>query len=47
MDWRYDSRGRAPALQAQSPDFKPQSHKKKKKKLAKKFQLFFFNGTEI
>jgi hypothetical protein len=29
MDWRCDS-GSVPALQMQSPEFKPQSHKKKK-----------------
>jgi hypothetical protein len=26
MDWRYGSRNRVPALQAQSPEFKSQSH---------------------
>jgi hypothetical protein len=31
MDWRSGSNGKASALQAQSPKFKPQSHKKKKK----------------
>jgi hypothetical protein len=31
MDWRYSSSSRAPALQVQSPEFKPQPHKKKKK----------------
>jgi hypothetical protein len=31
MEWRYGSSGRVPVLQAQSPEFKPQSHKKKKK----------------
>jgi hypothetical protein len=30
MDWRSDSRGGAPALQVQSPEFKLQSHTKKK-----------------
>jgi hypothetical protein len=29
MDWRCGSRGRAPALQTQSPDFKTQTHQKK------------------
>jgi hypothetical protein len=32
MDWRYGSSNRVPALQAQSPEFKPQTHQKKKKK---------------
>jgi hypothetical protein len=31
MDWWYDSRDRVLALQAQSPEFKPQATKKKKK----------------
>jgi hypothetical protein len=29
MYWRHGSRGRAPALQVQSPEFKPKSHHKK------------------
>jgi hypothetical protein len=29
MDWRHGSSGRVPALQVQSPKFKPQSHEKK------------------
>jgi hypothetical protein len=32
VDWKCGSSGKAPVLQAQSPEFKPQSHKKKKKK---------------
>jgi hypothetical protein len=32
MDWRYSSSDRLPGLQAQSPEFKPQFHQKKKKK---------------
>jgi hypothetical protein len=32
MYWKYDSRGEVPALQTQSPEFKPQSHQKKKRK---------------
>jgi hypothetical protein len=31
MDWRCSSSGRTPALQAQSPEFKPQSYYKEKK----------------
>jgi hypothetical protein len=31
MDWRCGSSSTAPALQVQSPKFKPQSHQKKKK----------------
>jgi hypothetical protein len=31
MDWRRGSRGRDPTLQAGSPEFKLQSHQKKKK----------------
>jgi hypothetical protein len=31
MDWRCGSSSRAPALQAQSPQFKPQDYQKKKK----------------
>jgi hypothetical protein len=30
MDWRCGSSGRAPALQAQSPEFKPWSYQKRK-----------------
>jgi hypothetical protein len=30
MCWRCGSSGRVPTLQTQSPDFKPQSHQKKK-----------------
>jgi hypothetical protein len=33
MDWRRGSRGRDPTLQAGSPEFKLQSHQKKKKKI--------------
>jgi hypothetical protein len=32
MDWRCGSSRIAPALQALNPDFKPQSHQKKKKR---------------
>jgi hypothetical protein len=32
MDWRCGSIDKAPALQAQSPEFKLQSNQKKKKK---------------
>jgi hypothetical protein len=35
LDWRCGSSNRAPALQAQSSEFKPQSQKKKKKDFAK------------
>jgi hypothetical protein len=31
MDWHYGSSRTASALQAQSPEFKPQSHPQKKK----------------
>jgi hypothetical protein len=31
MDWRYGSSGNLSSLQDQSPEFKPQSHQKKKK----------------
>jgi hypothetical protein len=46
MDWRCGSRSRAsalqaPALQAQSPEFKPQSSKKKKKKKTVGFTVLF------
>jgi hypothetical protein len=34
MDWRRGSRGGVPAQQVQSPEFKTQSHQKKKKALA-------------
>jgi hypothetical protein len=30
MDWRHGLSGRMPALQAQRPKFKPQSHQKQK-----------------
>jgi hypothetical protein len=30
MDWRCGSSSREPALQAQSPQFKPQSHQKER-----------------
>jgi hypothetical protein len=33
MDWRQGSSCTAPALQAQSPEFKPQFHQKRKKNL--------------
>jgi hypothetical protein len=36
MDWRCGSGGSVPALQAQNPEFKPQSHQKKKKKIKTK-----------
>jgi hypothetical protein len=35
MDWCHGSSGREPALQAQSPEFKLQSHKKKNTKTTK------------
>jgi hypothetical protein len=31
-NWKCGSSGRMPALQAQSPEFKPQSHKRKKRR---------------
>jgi hypothetical protein len=31
MDWKCGSSSRVPTLQMQSPEFKPQSHQKKKK----------------
>jgi hypothetical protein len=34
MNWRCGSSGTTTALQAQSPEFKPQSHQKKKNKLS-------------
>jgi hypothetical protein len=34
MDQRCGSSGRTPALQVQSPEIKPQSHKKRKSKVA-------------
>jgi hypothetical protein len=36
MDYRFASSGRAPALQTQSPDFKPSCTKKKKRKKERK-----------
>jgi hypothetical protein len=36
MDWRCGSSRKSPALQSQSPEFKPQSHQKKKRKERKK-----------
>jgi hypothetical protein len=36
MDWRCSSNGRASALEEQSPEFKPQSHKKTKQNNKKK-----------
>jgi hypothetical protein len=33
MNWRCGASSRTPAFQAQSPEFKPQSHKKKKKQI--------------
>jgi hypothetical protein len=36
MDWRCGSSSRIPILQAQSPEFKPQSQLKKKKRKKKK-----------
>jgi hypothetical protein len=36
MDWRCDSSSRALALQTQNPEFKPQSHKKEKKKTSER-----------
>jgi hypothetical protein len=39
MGWTYGSSSRMPTLQAQSPEFKPQSHKKKKKE-EKKIETF-------
>jgi hypothetical protein len=33
MEWRFGSGSKAPALQLGSPEFKPESHKKKKKKV--------------
>jgi hypothetical protein len=41
MDWRCGSSTRAPALQVQNPEFKPQSHQKEKEKKKKMFCLFF------
>jgi hypothetical protein len=35
MDWRCGSSGRAPALQEQSLELRPQSHKKKKEFVSK------------
>jgi hypothetical protein len=32
MDWRYGSSGRTPALQVQSPEFKPHFYERKKEK---------------
>jgi hypothetical protein len=36
MDWRCGSSCREPSMEAQSPEFKPQSHQKKKKERKKK-----------
>jgi hypothetical protein len=36
LDWRHGSSGRVPSLQAQSTEFKPQSHQKKEEKSHKK-----------
>jgi hypothetical protein len=52
MDWRCGSRSRAsalqaPALQAQSPEFKPQSSKKKKKKKLLALQFYFYRKITI
>jgi hypothetical protein len=35
MDWRYGSISKAPALQTRSPEFKLQSHKKKRSYITK------------
>jgi hypothetical protein len=43
MYWKYDSRGEVPALQTQSPEFKPQSHQKEKKKIRHDFSFFLFS----
>jgi hypothetical protein len=36
MNWKCGSSSRVPALQVQNPEFKPQSHQKKRKKERKK-----------
>jgi hypothetical protein len=36
MDWRSGSSSKAPALQVQSPEFKPQSYQKIKEKKRKR-----------
>jgi hypothetical protein len=41
MDWRYGSRGSISALQVQSPEFKPQSHRNKTKKTPNKTKAQF------
>jgi hypothetical protein len=38
MDWKNGSSGSVPALQTQSPEFKPQSNKKRKKERKKKMK---------
>jgi hypothetical protein len=42
VDWRCDSRGKAPTLQARSSEFKHQSHQKKKKKERKPFARYIY-----
>jgi hypothetical protein len=39
MDWRCDASSKVPILQAQSPEFKPQSHQKNK--ISKHMQNYF------
>jgi hypothetical protein len=41
MDWIYGSSGRVPDLQVQSPESKPQSHQKGKKKKRRVALLWF------
>jgi hypothetical protein len=46
MDWRCGSSGGAPALQVQSPEFKPQCHKKNKK-ANKQTKKKFAQGLDV
>jgi hypothetical protein len=43
MDWRCGSSGRAPALQVQSPDLKPQSHSTTPQKSCLEFMNYSWN----
>jgi hypothetical protein len=46
MDWSYGSRGKATASQAESPEFKSQSHQKKKKESLKELTEQKLEGKE-
>jgi hypothetical protein len=42
MDWRCRPIGRMPALQTQSPEFKPQSHPKNEKVMPRRAEKAIF-----